>query len=229
MNSENNILSILDVIEIERQRIAKDLHDVSLQNLSHLIHKIELSSIYIDKDPIKAKLELATVEKELRSIINEIRTIIYNMYPVSLEDLGLKSTIEKVLGLINKEYKFSVEMDIDDVSCENKRMQMSILRLIQECCYNAIKHSKGDKLFISLKEKKNKYYLKIKDNGKGFEEKEVDQFGCHFGMTIMEETVCLLKGKMNIDSSEKGTLIEIEIPYNTFSGQGDTRLEKNLF
>ena len=103
MNSENNILSILDVIEIERQRIAKDLHDVSLQNLSHLIHKIELSSIYIDKDPIKAKLELATVEKELRSIINEIRTIIYNMYPVSLEDLGLKSTIEKVLGLINKE------------------------------------------------------------------------------------------------------------------------------
>ena len=95
LNNENNILSILDVREIERQRIAKDLHDISLQNLSHLIHKIELSSIYVDKDPIKAKLELATVEKELRKIINEMRTVIYNMYPVTLEDLGLKITIEK--------------------------------------------------------------------------------------------------------------------------------------
>ena len=65
------------------------MHDITLQNLSHLIHKIELGSIYIDKDPVKAKLEFATVEQELRQVINDMRTVIYNMYPVSLEDLGL--------------------------------------------------------------------------------------------------------------------------------------------
>ncbi len=207
-------MSILDVRETERQRIAKDLHDISLQNLSHLIHKIELSSIYIDNDPIKAKLELATVEKELRHIIEEMRTVIYNMYPVSLEDLGLKITIEKSLNLMNKDGKFTLETDIEDVSCENELIQLSLLRLVQECCRNAIKHSKGDKLFVSLKRNENGYYIiKIKDNGLGFQEKEMDESDFHFGLSIMKETVYLLNGKINIDTSENGTIIEIEIPF----------------
>lgn len=207
-------MSILDVRETERQRIAKDLHDISLQNLSHLIHKIELSSIYIDNDPIKAKLELATVEKELRHIIEEMRTVIYNMYPVYLEDLGLKITIEKSLNLMNKDGKFTLETDIEDVSCENELIQLSLLRLVQECCRNAIKHSKGDKLFVSLKRNENGYYIiKIKDNGLGFQEKEMDEPDFHFGLSIMKETVYLLNGKINIDTSENGTIIEIEIPF----------------
>lgn len=214
LENEKNILSILDVREIERQRIAKDLHDISLQNLSHLIHKIELTSIYIDTDPIKAKLELATMEKELRNIINEMRTVIYNMYPVSLEDLGLKTTIEKTLSLINKDYRFSIETDIEDVSCENRVIQISLLRLVQECCYNAIKHSKGDKIFISLKKNENGYYIKVKDNGFGFQKDEIDKSNCHFGLSIMKETVYILDGKMNIESSENGTIVEIEIPFS---------------
>ena len=48
MNCEESSLFILDIKEKERQRIARDLHDITLQNLSHLIHKIELSSLYID-------------------------------------------------------------------------------------------------------------------------------------------------------------------------------------
>ena len=60
---------VLDIQESERQRIARDLHDTSLQNLAHLVHKIELASMYIDKDTVQAKLELATVNKNLKSAI----------------------------------------------------------------------------------------------------------------------------------------------------------------
>ena len=198
---------------MERQRIAKDLHDITLQNLSHLIHKIELGSIYIDKDPVKAKLEFATVEQELRNIINDMRTVIYNMYPVTLEDLGLKTTIDKTLSLMEKKYNFTVVSDIDDVSCENRLIQISILRFIQECCYNAVKHSKGDKLYISLKECENKFLLRIEDNGIGFNEKEIDKCNYHFGLSMMKDTVLLLNGEININSSQKGTIIKIEIPF----------------
>ncbi|MCM1173460.1 MAG: histidine kinase [Blautia sp.] len=211
-DSENNF-SILDIREMERKRIAKDLHDVTLQNLSHLIHKIELGSIYIDQDPVKAKLEFATVEKELRQIINDVRIVIYNMYPVSLEDIGLKNTIEKMSSTVCKKYNFSLESDVDDVSCENKLIQVSILRFIQESYYNAIKHSKGNKLFISLKEHEKTIFLKIKDNGIGFKEEEVNKQDFHFGLSMMKETVSLLNGKININSSENGTAIEIEIPF----------------
>lgn len=213
MNNEKNNFSILDIRERERQRIAKDLHDITLQNLSYLIHKIELGSIYIEKDPVKAKLEFLTVEQELRQIINDMRTVIYNMYPVSLEDLGLKITIEKTLSMMEKKHNFKVISDIDDVSCENKIVQISILRFIQECCYNAVKHSKGNKLYISLKEHENGFFLKIEDNGIGFNEDEVDKCGYHFGLSMMKETVFLLNGKISVNSSKKGTIIKIEIPF----------------
>lgn len=213
MNNEKNNFSILDIRERERQRIAKDLHDITLQNLSHLIHKIELGSIYIDKDPVKAKLELVTVEQELRQIINDMRTVIYNMYPVSIEDLGLKITIEKTLSMMEKKHNFKVVSDIDDVSCENKIVQISILRFIQECCYNAVKHSKGNELYISLKEQEKRFFLKIEDNGIGFNEDEVDKCNYHFGLSMMKETVFLLNGEISVNSSKNGTTIKIEIPF----------------
>ncbi|MCM1241265.1 MAG: sensor histidine kinase [Roseburia sp.] len=203
----------LDIKEKERQRIARDLHDITLQSLTHLIHKVELSSLYMDQDIVKAKLELATVEKELRQMMDDMRTIIYNLHPVTLDDLGLKATIEKALYEANKNYKFFIEMDIDDVSCENEIIQITILRLIQECYFNALKHSKGNELFVSLKSAENKYIIKVRDNGTGFDENEIDNKGSHFGLSIMRERVDLLNGKMNINSSEKGTSIIIEIPF----------------
>lgn len=96
---ENNNLTIFKVQEEERQRIARDLHDTSLQNLTHLIHKIELSSLYIDKDPIQAKLELSIVEKSLRKTIEEIRNIIYDLRPMSFDDLGLKNAAFTIIVL----------------------------------------------------------------------------------------------------------------------------------
>lgn len=213
MDYMENDLFILDIREKERQRIAHDLHDVFLQNLSHLVHKVELSSLYIDIDKVKAKLELATVEKELRNTIDEVRTIIYNLHPISVDDLGLKATMEEALSTINKKYKFTIESKIEDVSCENKLIAETILRLAQECCFNAIKHSKGNKISVSLYDKNKKYILKVVDNGTGFDENEINKKHSHFGLSIMKERIYLLDGDINIDSSDKGTSITIEIPY----------------
>ena len=174
MEHESNF-STLEIREKERQRIARDLHDITLQNLSHLIHKVELSSLYMDKDIVKAKLELATIEKELRQVIDDMRTIIYNLHPVTLDDLGLKATIENVISVTNRNYNFFIETEIEDVSCENKIFQLSILRLVQEASCNALKHSNGNKLFVSLKNKENKCVINIKDNGSGFDQNDIEK------------------------------------------------------
>ena len=81
---------ILDIREKERQRIAMEIHDVTIQHLIHLIHKVELSSLYIDKDPVKAKLELATVENGLHKAIDEMRSMVLNLHPIPAEDMELK-------------------------------------------------------------------------------------------------------------------------------------------
>lgn len=206
-------LTVLSIQEEERQRIARDLHDTSLQNLAHLIHKIELSSLYIDQDPLRAKLELAVVSKYLKTIIEEIRDIIFNLRPMSFDDFGMKDTIERLLTKLNENNQFEIEQEIEDVSCENQLVLVSIYRIIHECISNAVKHSKGNKLFFSLKAKDDVCKVIIQDNGKGFVEEEIqEKRENHFGLSVMRERMELLGGKMEMESGVDGTTIILSIP-----------------
>lgn len=213
-------LSMLDVQEKERQRIARDLHDTSLQNLTHLIHKVELSSLYIDQDPIKAKLELATVENGIRKVIDDIRNSIFDLRPMSVDDLGLKETIDKLLMDLNQDKQFHIITDIDQVdrmSSDSYRriLFISIYRIIQECVLNSIKHSKGNEIIVKLKEHESTFQIFVKDNGVGFDVNEAAKKDKHFGLSVIKERVLFLGGKIDIDSSD-GTTIEIEVPKSEY-------------
>lgn len=208
--------SVLDIQEKERQRIARDLHDTSLQNLSYLIHKTELVSLYIDKDPVKAKLELATVEKGIRKTIDEIRNYILNIRPIIFDDFGLKDTLEKIFPVLNHDNKFIIQTDIDDIVYKEKDASMEIFiiaiyRIIQECVNNAISHSNGTEIFVSLKDVGNQYNIIVKDNGDGFDLQDVSSKEKHFGLSVIKERVILLNGKIQVDT-QNGTSINIEIP-----------------
>ena len=209
-------LSILDAQEKERQRIARDLHDTSLQNLTHLVHKVELSSLYIDEDPVKAKLELATIEKGIRKVIEEIRNSIFDLRPMSVDDLGLRETIEKLISVLNQDMQFRIETDIDEISVTQSDpntyvLFISMYRLVQECVQNAIKHSGGNKIIVKLKDYGNTYQIGVQDNGTGFDLESALKKEKHFGLSVIKERVLFLGGKLNIDS-QHGTSIEIEIP-----------------
>lgn len=209
-------LSILDAQEKERQRIARDLHDTSLQNLTHLVHKVELSSLYIDEDPVKAKLELATVCKGIRKVIEEIRNSIFDLRPMSFDDLGMKETIEKMLFLLNQEKQFHIIEDIDSINMQQSApaaqiLFLSIYRIIQECVQNSLKHSGGNEITVKLKEKDQSYKIFIRDNGTGFDINEAVKKERHFGLSVIRERVYFLGGTINIDAQD-GTSIEIEIP-----------------
>lgn len=208
--------SVLDVQEKERQRIARDLHDSSLQNLTHLVHKVELTSLYIDRDPVKAKLELATIEAGLRKVIDDIRNRIYDLRPMTFDDLGLRQTLLNLFSLINQDGHFEIAADIDDIdeSLSDEEREISLImiyRMIQECVYNAIEHSEGNRIEILLKEKKNVFQIKICDNGIGFDLKKAKKKDRHFGLRVVKERVFLLNGRIEIDT-QKGTSIFIEIP-----------------
>ena len=204
---------VLLVQEEDRQRIARDLHDTSLQNLTHLVHKIELSSMFIDQDPLRAKLELTVVSKNLKSVIEEIRNTIYNLRPMTFDDLGMKASLERLISVINENRSYEMDVEIDDVSCENNLVLVSIYRAIQECMTNIIKHAEATKIFFHCKLEGDKYHIIIKDNGKGFTKEEVsNKVGKHFGLSLLNENITLIGGTIVITSDSSGTSIEICIP-----------------
>lgn len=208
--------SVLDVQEKERQRIARDLHDTSLQDLTHLIHQVELSSLYIDQDPLKAKLELASIESGLRKVIDDIRNRIYDLRPMTFDDLGLRETLLNFFSVLNHDGRFEILSDIDDIedqfSDEEKEISLiMIYRIIQEGVQNAVEHSKGNKIEVLLRDSDLSVFIKIQDNGIGFNLDEAEKKDRHFGLSVMKERVFLLGGEMKVDT-EKGTIVSIEIP-----------------
>lgn len=217
MNSmkKNEDLAILNIQEEDRQRIARDLHDTSLQNLAYLVHKIELAGMYIDTDPLKAKLELAIISKNLKSVIDEIRNTIFDLRPMSFDDLGLKPAFEELLKKLNENNIYEIKMYIENVSCENDLILATIFRVVQECFNNIKKHSKADKIIFTCKKQEGLCIIDIEDNGDGFTEEEMleSKNNKHFGISLMEERIRLLSGNISIISKkEKGTNIHIEVP-----------------
>lgn len=212
LNRENRKLAVLKIQEEERKRIARELHDTSLQNLTHLIHKTELCGMYIDTDPIQAKLELSIMNKRLKEIIDEIRGTIFDLRPMTFDDLGIKAALERLLININENNRFEIDSDIEDVSCETNMMMVSIYRIIQEAMINIVKHSEAKKILFSLKRVNEQYVIQIKDDGKGFIQENMDTEK-HFGILLMKERVDLLNGEIIIHSEEgMGTEIYIAVP-----------------
>ena len=207
-----NRFAFLNMQEKERQRIARDLHDSSLQNLIHLIHSIELSTMFIDKDPQRAKLELKTIADKIRAIIKEMRETIYDLRPMEFDDLGFKEAVQNMIDKQQRETNIFINLEMDhDIAVKSDLIFSNIYRIIRECISNAIKHSSAKEINIKLFEKGNLFYVEVIDDGVGFCAFSKNSIN-NFGLQILEERVQLLKGELKIDSSDTGTNIKISIP-----------------
>ncbi|MCR5254724.1 MAG: sensor histidine kinase [Acetatifactor sp.] len=215
-SSENPSLSILILQEKDRQRIASELHDTSLQDLAYLIHKIELSRLFIDQDPIRAKLELSVVEEKLRSIIGDIRNTIYDLRPMTFDDLGFKAAVERLLEEASEKNGLKTVSDIDEITCSDNIVLVTLFRILQECINNVVKHANAQTIVLKCKKIDGFCHVEVNDDGEGFtDDKAADQPDKHFGMTVMRERVNLLGGKIMIDSEAgSGTSIKIQVPLN---------------
>ncbi len=215
MNIDNNYTDnrqlIISVQENERQRIARDLHDASLQTLTHMVHQLELCDLYMEKDITKARLELLSTKNNLKTVIEEIRNVIFDLRPMAFDDLGLKQTYEYFFDTIRKYSSIEFDVTIDDIRIENEYLLLSIYRIGRECVMNAIRHSKGTKLIFKCIEKANSIYLYVEDDGIGFSEDDVYEKKNHYGLTVMCERIEVLNGEIHIDCNG-GTKIEIILP-----------------
>ena len=167
-NTENG-KKMIEMLETERKRIVSELHDTSLQNIAHFVHMIELASLYIDKDPARAKMELNFVSKGLHNVIEDIRSTIFNLRPMTFDDLGLKASFERLLDFLNADRDYIMDVEIDAVSCEtDDYFCITLYRVVQECLLNIKKHSQATRVLFHCKKTEQKYEILIQDNGKGF-------------------------------------------------------------
>jgi two-component system sensor histidine kinase DegS len=217
-------INILELQEADRQRIARDLHDSTVQNLTSLIHKCELCFRLVDMDPVRTKLEINTMSNTIRSVINEIREIIYNLKPMSLDDLGLITTVERYVNQLMTDHDIKVHINHNKERQILPVIKLSVFRMIQEACSNAIKHSDAKTIDIDISYRVKSISVTVSDDGKGFDaERKKDCLApdySGYGLSIMKERVYLLSGTMKINSTiNKGTIVTITVPITKSEGE----------
>jgi len=203
--------------EIDRKRIANELHDTSIQDLTHVIHQIELAGFYIDLDATKAKLELASINDEIRKIIKDIRNTIFDLRPMSFDDLGLIGAIENLVDVLEGRFLINIQSDVKFTDDYDELKKLEIYRVIQECLTNSAKHADAKTINLTVRDRDNDLYLCVADDGIGIPEKEEDESEnekqLHYGLQIMKERVSILGGRCYIKSiKDEGTKIEIILP-----------------
>ncbi|TCT12252.1 two-component system sensor histidine kinase DegS [Natranaerovirga pectinivora] len=218
-NNEIFGIKILEAQENERQRIAREMHDGPAQSLTNLVHKTELCIKLIDKDPIRTSLELQSLKSVIRSTIDDIRRIIYNLRPMSIDDLGLIPTIERYIDKIQEETTFTIELKVNNNEYNiNSIINLTLFRIIQESLNNIIKYAKATNVTIMITYNKESIELEIVDNGVGFninDYKNNKEINKGFGLSMMKERVYLLSGHIDIQSTiNKGTKYYVMVPTN---------------
>jgi len=212
----NYSVKLLETQELDRNRISRDLHDSTVQSLTSLIHKIEYCSKMIDIDPVCAKLELQSMIELNKAIINDMREIIYDLRPMALNNLGFVATIESHCLHLQRNGKMEVSLIVEGVEKKmSSIVSVTLYRILQEACNNAMKHSAAKHLWIKVIYQREYVQLSIEDDGKGFDTdvKSSDNELYGFGLSTMRERARLLNGTFSLTSKVgTGTKILVHVP-----------------
>lgn len=202
------IQSLLDGEEKERTRIAKDLHDGIVQDLTAI--KLRLNAAinkegFIDSNTIVNAMD--SIDKASR----EVRNISYQMMPVTLTQLGFIPAIEDLLKRVltpgNIKYEFE-QIGIHERLPE--KIEVCIFRITQELLNNVLKHSEADFVSLLITLKTGMLTMIFEDNGKGFDEKTIEK---GIGFNSIKSRLALLNAEIKYENQEEtGTVAIIKIP-----------------
>jgi len=220
-NSEMFIgIKILEAQENERKRIARDIHDGPAQHMANVVMKVDICNMVIQKDMEEGLKELSDLKESVKVALREVRGIIFDLRPMSLDDLGLSETIQQNVKAITQEHNIDIELKLKHVHMEIEPIiQIAVYRIIQEIFNNIVKHSKAKRAKLKLDFGLKYLILIITDDGVGFNVedtlKRVKTIGASYGLIGILDRVNQLQGEIQINSAEgKGTTYTVKLPIN---------------
>ncbi|MCL6604462.1 MAG: hypothetical protein K6T94_16490 [Paenibacillus sp.] len=222
---------IFNLSELERRRLAADLHDSALQD--QLIWYRKLEAVMLDHN-LSAGLhhELEAVREGLLDVIHQIRETCNEMRPPLLKEMGIVEALEQLFeqAQIRSNYviDFQVKGHIVDL---NDEQTLTLFRIVQELLRNANKHAKASAVSIELVQQEE-IRLVYKDNGIGMELAELNDSYQHMGLSGIKERVRSLEGEIDFHSVVgEGLEVHIMLPLESASiteEGGDETDDQNL-
>lgn len=213
--------------EIERKRMAGALHDGPVQNLAHLVVQLEICErLYEAGREAEAREKFQGLKKIAQGAMADLRRIIYDLNPMTLDDLGLVLTINNYLDNLAKQS--GIETRFVLLGRERRlepQLEMAVFRIVQEAVNNCLKHARASELEVTLEYTRHHISVAVKDDGIGFDAASVQEklkSGKHFGLLNMQSRANVLGGSLQFHGEEgKGARVLVTIPLAAGEG-GET-------
>lgn len=198
---------LMIAVEREKQELSSYLHDEVLQSLIAFYRKVQAD----ETDRYKS------ISKDLANLISEVRGLSHNLYPTMVEDLGLEQSLHIFFNELQANYpeiQIVFQYEFQD-GILPKQFSLGIYRIVKELVTNAAKHSNAQKVICDLNEDEHGYYLRIKDDGKGFSLPDSGELlnTPHMGLYTTKKRVHGLHGQISFQSlPQAGTDYHIFFP-----------------
>ena len=199
---------ILNAQELERQRVARDLHDGVNQLLSSTKYRLSNCSQQCSGELQKnLSMALHLVEKA----IAEVRVISRNLRPSELDDLGLPAALRSLVQEFEKQNGICVRFEGNGYAQLPAEVDLALYRITQEALNNIANHSKATRADVALGAIESRVVLTIRDNGRGLPKSSANQKG--WGLKNMRARASLLGGTFAIQAAAGGgTRVEVTMP-----------------
>jgi len=201
---------VVSAQELERRRLARELHDETGQALTSIL--LKLRSIDDEGDPARLAESTAELRELVVATLQDVRALAVELRPKALDDFGLVSAIERLVETFREQTGMEVDLaprlGTDRLPRE---IETTLYRITQEALTNVVKHARATRVSIVLTRRDGAVSAVIEDDGRGLE--SGDQSGDGLGLVGMRERVGLVGGRLVVESSPGGgTTLSVEVP-----------------
>jgi signal transduction histidine kinase len=206
---DSRLRAALESAEAERRRWARELHDETLQALGGL--KVLLSSAARAQDPERSRAAAREAVDHVTREIENLRSIINELRPASLDALGLGPALETLARRLGERQDVAVRsvIELGDGARLDPDTETAVYRVAQEALTNVAKHADAANVELSVRRDGDTVVLRVSDDGKGF---DPDVPATGFGLAGMGERATLAGGRLEVHPSPSGTVVEASFP-----------------
>lgn len=195
----------------ERQRLARELHDSVSQALYGITLGTHTARTLLDRDPGQVAEPLNYVLAQAEAALTEMRALIFELRPESLENDGLVVTLSRQGAALRARHNIEVAIELCDEPAIPLKVKQELYRVAQEALHNTFKHARANKVNLRLKNTTDGLLLEVSDDGLGFD--MTQSFPGHLGLHSMRERVARLGGMLQIESMPgRGTRVRVRLP-----------------
>ena len=203
--------------EDERRRLARELHDDTVQALIVLDQRTQLAQMAVKRGSPDAADRLAELRQWTIALLEGVRRVIRALRPVYLEDLGLPSALEMLAHDVEKSAGLKVHLEIQGTPVRlDPEREIAVYRVAQEALHNVARHAQARSAHLLLIFEPHRLSLVVSDDGLGFEAPErLNDLAAsdHYGLLGMQERAELIGARLRLDSAPgSGTTLRLDLP-----------------